>query len=122
MSTSSNTLLNADDCIANLSLAIADEATALASADAEGLLDAVARKEAAAEMIARLDSETTELIDKGKIEKLREANLENAALMQLAQEHVLWSLGQLGRIDSETGYSSSGHKVLNTKGQFFGMA
>ncbi|GEM_PF-3716570 len=104
-----------------LSEAITDEAEAMASANADELLDAVNRKEQAAEALEHLSEAETAGLDPLRLAALREANLANAALMQVAQAHACWALSQLGRLETGTTYTPSG-QAIQTRPQYFGAA
>lgn len=103
-----------------LSDAITDEAEALASANADALMDAVERKQAAAEALADLDEDAIAGLDKLQVASLREANLSNAALMQVAQGHVLWALDKMGRLESPGTYARDGAPPVETRSQYLG--
>lgn len=114
--------MSPEDWLEELSQAIAEEAEALVSADADALLLAVARKERAAEGLEGLSEEDAAKLDSNKVAGLREANLSNAALMQAAQAHACWSLQQLGRLDSASTYSGQGQTQSQTVPRYFGAA
>lgn len=108
--------------VQELSSAISDEAEALVSADADALLEAVARKETAARALEGLSENEAAQIDKVVIAQLREANLSNAALMQAAQAHASWTLEQLGRLETATTYSGMGQIQPQTVPRYYGSA
>lgn len=112
----------AEGWLAALSDAIRDEAEALASANADALMEAVERKAAAAEALGTMDQDILSRLDLVSVAELREANLSNAALMQVSQAQVIWALGQLGRVESQPTYARNGYSALTTRGQYFGAA
>lgn len=105
-----------------LSAAIADEAEALVAADADTLLEAVARKERAAEALEQLQEAEASALDPVQLASLREANLANAALMQAVQAHTCWTLEQLGRLESASTYSGHGRTLQQAVPRYFGAA
>ena len=113
---------NASQWLDELSDAIAEEAEALVSADADALLEAVARKERAAEALVNVNEAEASKLDPIKVSALREANLANAALMQAAQAHACWTLKQLGRLESTPTYTGHGRSQPLTVPRYYGAA
>ncbi|MGB1580931.1 MAG: hypothetical protein ACPHER_05445 [Nevskiales bacterium] len=102
--------------------AIADEHAALASSQAEQLMDAVKRKEQAAAALEQLAETERALLDEERLAQLQAANQANAALMQVAYMHAQWALEQLGRLDKQSVYTADGNSQPATITQYIGTA
>lgn len=111
-----------DEWLDEMERAIADEHSALASANADCLMNAVERKEAAAMALELLEQSQREDLDIERLVQLQAANQANAALMQVAQMHAHWALEQLGRVDAQNTYSADGSSQLASVPQYIGTA